>query len=125
MVSTISSVAHLRAVAQMLRSAAPAHRFLAAGDHDVAVAVEDRLIAERDRAQAGAAELVHAPGRALDRDAGGDRGLPGRVLALTGGQDLAHDDLGDLAALDAGALERRLDRDLAQFVGRQAPKAPR
>ena len=73
-----------------------AHGFLAAGDHDVAVAVEDRLVAERDRPQAGAAELVHAPGRALDRDAGGDRGLPGRVLALTGGQDLAHDDLGDL-----------------------------
>ena len=65
------------------------------------------LIAERDRAQAGAAELVDAPGRAFDRDAGGDRGLAGRVLALTGGQDLAHDDLGDLAALDAGALRAR------------------
>ena len=72
-----------------------AHRFLAAGDHDVAVAVEDRLIAERDRAQAGAAELVDAPGGAFHRDAGGDRGLPGRVLALPGGQDLPHDHFGD------------------------------
>jgi hypothetical protein len=32
-----------------------AHRFLAARHHDIAVAVEDRLIAERDRAQAGTA----------------------------------------------------------------------
>ena len=97
-----------------------AHRFLATGDHDVAVAVEDGLVAERHRPQPRAAELVHTPRGALDRNAGIDRGLPGRVLALTGGQDLAHDDLGDTAALDPGALQRFLDRDLAQFVGRQA-----
>ena len=78
-----------------------------------------RLIAERDRAQAGAAQLVDAPGRAFHRNAGGDRGLAGRVLALAGGQDLAHDDLGDAAGLDAGALQRGLDGDLAEFVGRQ------
>ena len=116
--------AHLHAVAQMLAVRRLAHRFLAAGDHDVAVAVEDGLVAERHRPQARAAELVHAPRGALDRNAGGDRGLAGRVLALTGGQDLAHDDLGDPAALDAGALERLLDRDLAQFMGRQAGKRP-
>ena len=100
-----------------------AHQFLAAGNDDVAVAVEDRLVAERDRAQARAAELVHAPGRALDRDAGRDRGLARRVLALTGGQDLAHDDLGDPAAFDAGALQRLLDRDLAKLMGRQTGEA--
>ena len=44
--------AHLYAAAQMLAVRRHAHRFLAAGDHDLAVAVEDRLIAERDRAQA-------------------------------------------------------------------------
>jgi hypothetical protein len=37
-----------------------------------------------------------------------DRGLAGRVLALTGGQDLAEDDLVDLLA-STGALQRRLD----------------
>src|SRR6185312_10022602 len=99
-----------------------AHRLLAAGDHDVAVAVEDGLIAERDRPKPRAAELVHAPGRAFDRDAGGDRGLPGRVLALTGGQDLPHDDFGDLLALDAGAFERLLDGKLAQLMGWNARK---
>ena len=124
MVSTSSNAAHLHAVAQMLAVRRHAHRLLTAGDHDVAVAVEDGLIAERDRAKAGAAELVHAPRGALHRDAGRNRGLAGRVLALTGGQDLAHDDLRDPAALDAGALERLLDRDLAQLMGRKAAKRP-
>ena len=78
-----------------------AHRFLAAGDDDVGVAVEDRLIAERDRAQAGAAELVDAPGRA-------STGMPAAIAAwragfwpCAGGQDLAHDDFVDSAWLDA------------------------
>ena len=122
MVSISSNDTHLHAVAKVLGVRRLAHRLLAAGDHDVAVAVEDGLVAERHRPQARAAELVHAPGGALDRDAGGNRSLPGRVLALTGGQDLAHDDLGDPAALDAGALERLLDRDLAQFMRGQAGK---
>src|SRR5262249_41156712 len=64
------------------------------------------------------------PGRALDRDAGRDRRLAGRVLPLPGAQDLAQDDLGDLAALDPGALQRGLDRDLAQLVRRQIGERP-
>ena len=97
---------------------------LAARDHDLGIAVEDRLIAERHRAQARAAQLVDAPGRDLDRNAGRDRGLTGRVLALAGGQDLPHDDLGHLPALDTGALERGLDRDLAELVRRQVGECP-
>ena len=50
-----------------------AHALLAAGDDDLGRAVCDLLGAERDRAQARAAKLVHAPGRAIDRDAGVDR----------------------------------------------------
>ncbi len=71
--------AHLGAAAQILRVRGHAHGLLAAGDHDLGVAVEQRLIAERDGAQAGAAELVDAPGRAFHRNAGGDRrpGGPG------------------------------------------------
>ena len=72
------------------------HRFLAAGDDDVGVAGGDLLHAERDGAQPRAAELVEAPGGRLLRQAGADRGLPGRVLALAGGEDLAEDDLVDL-----------------------------
>ena len=47
----------------------------------------------RDGAQARAAELVEAPGGLLLRDAGRHGGLPGRVLALAGREDLAEDDL--------------------------------
>src|SRR3954471_1861661 len=44
--------AHLDAAAQILRVRGHAHGFLAAGDHDFGIAVEQRLIAERDGAQA-------------------------------------------------------------------------
>ena len=111
--------AHLDAAAQILRVRGHAHGFLAAGDDDFGIAVEQRLIAERHRAQAASAELVDAPGRAFHRNAGGDRGLAGRVLALRRGQDLAHDDFGDAARLDAGPLQRGLDGDGAEIVGRR------
>src|SRR5436190_12378950 len=44
--------AHLDAAAQILRVRGHAHGFLAAGDDDFGIAVEQRLIAERDGAQA-------------------------------------------------------------------------
>jgi hypothetical protein len=44
----------------------------------------DRLRAHGHRLEARAAEDVDAIGRDLDRHAGIDRGLPGRVLALAG-----------------------------------------
>ena len=97
-----------------------AHAFLAAGDDDVAVAVADRLVAERHRAQPRAAQLVDPVGRRLIGDAGGDRGLARRVLPFAGGEDLAHDDLRHLARLDLGAAQRLDDRDLAELVRRQA-----
>jgi hypothetical protein len=82
-------VAHLGAGAQMLAVLRQRHGFLAAGDDDVGVAIGDLLQADRDGAQARAADLVQAPGGRLDRNAGGNRGLTGRVLALAGGQHLA------------------------------------
>ena len=117
-------IAHLGPFAQMRAMRRLAHGFLAARDHDFGIAVEDGLIAERDRAQARTAQLVNAPGWALDRNASGDRGLPRRILSLTRGQDLTHDHLGHLRRVHAGALERLLDRDLAQFMRRQARKGP-
>ena len=113
-------IAHLLAGAQVGGVRRLAHALLAAGDHDPAVALPDRLKAERHRAQARAAQLVDAPGRHLDRDAGVDRGLARRVLALAGGQDLAHHHLGHLGRLDPAALERGADRDLAEIVRRHA-----
>ena len=116
--------AHLGAVAQMGAVRRHAHGFLAARDHDLGIAVEDRLVAERDGAQARAAQLVDAPGRAFHRDAGGDRGLARGILSLAGGQDLPDDHLGDLLRVDPGAIEGGLDRDLSQLMGRQVRERP-
>ncbi len=74
------------------------------------------LGAERHRAQARAAELVHAPGRRIDGDTGVDRGLPRRVLTGAGRKDLSQDHFGHFARLDARALQGRLDGDFAQFM---------
>ena len=66
-----------------------AHAFHAAGGDDGAFAGADLLRGQRDRAQAGAADLVDAERGLGVRQAGGAGGLAGRVLALAGGQDLA------------------------------------
>src|SRR5690348_7424762 len=87
-----------------------AHAFLAASDDDLLVAELQRLVAERHGAQARAAELVDAIGRDLIGDAGPDRGLPRRVLALRRRQDLAEHDLRNVARRDIGALHRLGDR---------------
>ena len=113
-------VAHLLAVAQMGAVRRLAHAFLAADDKDIAVAVLDRLGAQRHRAQAGAANLVHRPGRHFLRQAGAHGGLAGGVLAFAGGQDLAQDHLGHFLAADIGAGKRFGDRRLTQLVGGQA-----
>src|SRR5579864_2016329 len=84
-------IAHLHAAAQMRAVRGHAHRLLAANDGDLGIAVDDALVAERDRAQARTAEHIDAPGRHLDRDPGVDRSLPGRALALAGLQNLTQD----------------------------------
>jgi hypothetical protein len=96
-----------------------AHRLLAARDYDLGIAVQDRLVAEGNRPQARAAQLVDRPCRDFDRNAGRDRGLPCRILPLAGSEDLAHDDLGDPGRLHARASECSLDGEAAQLVGRQ------
>ena len=98
-------VAHLGAGAQMLAVRRQRHRFLAAGHDDRSVAAPDLLHAERDGAQAGTADLVEPPGGRFLWQAGADRCLARRVLALPGGQHLAEDDLVDFRALDPGASQ--------------------
>jgi hypothetical protein len=97
-----------------------AHALLAARHDDIGVAGGDLLGAQGHGAQARAAQLVQAPGRALDRDAGVDRGLAGRALAGGGLQHLAQDHFVDVGGRDAGPLDGGLDGQLAQLVGRQA-----
>ena len=78
-----------------------------------------RLVAERDRAQARAADHVDDPCRRAHRHARLDRRLAGRVLALRRGQDLAHDHFGNALALDACALESSLDGGCAELMRRR------
>ena len=61
-----------------------------------AIAVRDRLVAERDRAQARAAHLLTDQAGVSSGTPGIDRRLARRVLALRRGQDLAEDDFGDV-----------------------------
>ena len=50
--------------------------------------------------------------------------LAGGVLALTGSQDLAHDDFGDFGGVDAGTLQRALDGDRAEIMCGDRPERP-
>src|SRR5215510_1006508 len=117
-------VAHFHAAAQVGAVRCLAHGFLTPGNHDFGVAVENGLVAKRDRAQAGPAKLVDAPGWTLHWDPRSDRGLASRVLALAGREYLTHDYLGDLGPLDPGALECLLDRNLPEFVGGKSRERP-
>ncbi len=73
------------------------------------------FLPEDDRAQARAADMVDAVGRHARGQAGTDGGLTRRVLALPGGQHLAHDDLGGLVRGDAGAFHRCGNDDGAEL----------
>ena len=88
------------------------------------VAVADRLPAEGDGAQARAAELVDAERGLLDRNAGIDRGLAGRVLALAGAQDLAQDDFVDFLGFTLARSSAPLIATLPRSWAGTAPNAP-
>jgi hypothetical protein len=117
-------IAHFHPAAKVRAVRRLTHGFLTSGDYDLGITVEDCLIAERNRPQPRAAQLVDAPSRRFHRNARGDRSLPCGILPLPGGEDLTEDDLGNLRLFHPSALERLLDRDLAQFVCRQRRERP-
>ena len=108
----------------MLAVRSHAHRFLAAGDHDVTVSIEDCLITERDRTKTRPAKLVYTPRRRFHGDGRRNRSLPRRVLSLTGRKYLPHDHFADAGTFNARAVERGLDGGFAKFVSRQICKGP-
>src|SRR5690606_2336407 len=93
-----------------------AHVLLAAGNNDGGGAGHDLLSTERHGTQTRSANLVYAPSRRFDREARGDGGLAGRVLASTRRQHLSENDFRNIAGLEAGALEGGSDGDLAEFM---------
>ena len=100
-------VAHALAVAQPLQHVRRgAHVFLAAGDHDLAVARGHGLRGQHHGLQARAADGVDGQRRDFLGQAGLDQRLARRVLADAGGQHLAHDDFTDLVGRQPGALQQ-------------------
>ena len=110
-------IAHLLAGAQIRGMGGHAHGFLAARHHDAAVAIADRLGAQRHGTKARAADHVDAPGGGADGKAGGNGRLAGRVLALGGGEHLTQNHFANIGAIYLGALQRGADGDFAQLVG--------
>ena len=94
-----------------------AHALLATGGDNVGVTTGDLLHTERHGAKAGAAQLVHAPGRAFGGDTGIDGSLAGGVLAGTGGEHLAEDHLVDVGTLQPGPLHGSFQRHGAKCRG--------
>lgn len=92
-----------------------AHVLLAAGDDHLGVAAADRLGAQVQGLEAGAADLVQGHGRHADRQAGLDRRLARRVLPGTGGEHLAEDHFVDLAGIETGLFEQAADHRGAQL----------
>src|SRR5690606_33624938 len=82
----------------------------AAGDHDRRLVDDDVLGGHGNGLQAGRAEAVDGDAGHADRQAGADGGHAGDVVALRAfRQGAAEDHVVDLAAFDAGTLDRVLD----------------
>src|SRR5690606_2921809 len=96
------------------------HRLLPAADADPGVPGEHGAHGLDARLHAAAAHIVDRDGGRADVQAGEDRRLPRRGLALAGLQAVAHEHRVDVAGPDAGALQRTLDRGGAELPGLQA-----
>ena len=104
-------VAHAEAEARLGQQIGrPRHRLHAARDGELEVACAHSLVDQADGPQARGTDLVDRLGGDLLGNPRLDLGLPGRDLALTRLQHLAHHHVLDLVGLDLGALERGLDR---------------
>ena len=101
------------------------HRLHAAGHDDLDLAGADELVGQGDRIEAGQAHLIDGDGRHLLRDATFDGRLTGCDLARAGLQDLAHDHVVDVFALDAGTLEGRADGVSSEGHSRHVFECPR
>jgi hypothetical protein len=93
------------------------HGLHATGHDDLELAGPDELVGQRDGVEAAEAHLVDGECGGGHRDAGAGGGLAGRDLPGAGLQHLTHDHVLHLLRRDAGPLQRRLDRDLAEFRG--------
>ncbi len=102
----------------------PAHRLHAPREDDVRRTPSNHVRREHDGLQSGAAHLVDGHGADAIRQAGGQRGLAGRVLAQSRGDHVAHDDLLDVGGDQAGAVHRLRDDRTAELDRLDVPEGP-
>ena len=99
------------------------HVLLAASDHNTGIAQLHRLGTQRDGAQAGAADLVDHIGGALDRNAGADRCLGGPGSGPRRRSTPAPARPRRPLPPTPRPLQRGLDRNDAQIMGRNRAEA--
>ena len=117
-------VAHALAVtATQQHMGTGAHVLLAAGNHDLAVAPGHRLRRQHHGFEAGAANGVDGERGRLLGNTALEQGLTRRVLAGTGCEHLAHDDLTHLVRRQAGTGQQSLDDGRTQLRGRRLGQA--
>ncbi len=102
----------------------PAHRLVAAGNHHLRLAREDRLRAAHDRLEARGAEAVDVHRRGGRRESRAEC-APARVVGIGADlADLAHDDLVDLAGVDADAGDQLANAGGAEICGLDILEGP-
>ena len=100
-----------------------AHVFLAAGDHDFAVAIGHGLGGQHHGLKTGAAHRVDGERRGFFGHATLDERLARRVLARACRQHLAHDDFTNLVGAQPGALQQVFDDRSTQLRRRHFGQA--
>jgi hypothetical protein len=96
-----------------------AHALLTAGDNNSRSAGLDLLRTQRNGTQSRTADLVDAPRWRIHGYARSDGRAPRRPLTLCSREHLTENDFGNIAGLHIGALERGLDGNSAEFMGRE------
>jgi len=88
--------------------------------YDFGVAGRDHLVGEVDRVDPRETHLVDGGGGNRHRDPGRSGGLARGDLTRAAEQHLAHEHVVDLFGIDAGALERGLDRQPTEVGGAES-----
>ena len=98
------------------------HRLESACERNFDLARPDQYVGEMHRVQARQANLVKGDRGDRHRDAAGDGRLARRDLTLTTLKDLAHQDVVDLLAGEAGSTESFCDCEAAELHAGEARK---
>ena len=100
------------------------HRLHPAGDDGFHLARADHLVGQRDRVEAGEADLVDGDGGDFRWDPTFDRGLAGGDLTGACLEDLAHDHVVDLRPLDPRPPQGLGDREAPEIDRLQVLERP-